>query len=125
MIKKTIILIIAAALLSLNGCVGSSGNTVKSEMLDLYGENSEVTGEYDESLAVECNNGIFVGLENDGVVSHKGVPYAEAPVGSLRWKPPVAAKYRSGVFEAYYFGASPIQTEWPSEVGSYYPQSED
>lgn len=31
----------------------------------------------------------------------------------------------NGVYKVKYFGKSPVQTEWGSEVGSCYPQSED
>ena len=32
-------------------------------MKSLYGENKEITGEYDKDLSVTCNNGIFVGIK--------------------------------------------------------------
>ena len=73
----------------------------KERIADLIGENKIITGEYAKNLSVTCNNGIFVGLQKDNVLSFKGIPYA---------KP---------------FGKSPIQTETPSELGSYYSQSED
>ena len=98
---------------------------IKAKMQALYGENRIIEGAFDETLAVRCGNGTFVGLKNGDVVSYKGIPYAEAPVGELRWKPPVDAMDSNAVREACYFGPSPVQTEWPSEVGSYYPQSED
>ena len=98
---------------------------MKAEILASAGENRTVTGEYDRDLSVKCRNGVFVGQEDDGVLAFKGIPYAEPPVGELRWRPPVDAGERDGVYEAYYFGKSPVQTEWPSEPGSYYPQSED
>ncbi|MBR4727781.1 MAG: carboxylesterase family protein [Clostridia bacterium] len=84
-----------------------------------------IDGSYDAASAVRCSNGTFVGRREGDVRAFKGIPYAEAPTGALRWKPPVDAKDGDTVREAYYFGPSPIQTEWPSEVGSYYPQSED
>ncbi len=109
----------------LAGCGSDAEKNVKKEMLALYGENQEIDGEYDPSLAASCNNGIYVGRKEEDVISYKGVPYAESPTGNLRWRDPVPAKDREGVYEAYYYGPTPIQTEWPSEHGSYYPKSED
>src|SRR5690349_19287798 len=43
-------------------------------------------------------------LEKGGAV-FKGVPFAQAPVGDLRWREPVAVKDWSGVREASSFGA--------------------
>ena len=43
--------------------------------------NSEVTGGYDETHAVKCVNGTFVGTEENGVASWLGIPYAKPPVG--------------------------------------------
>ena len=94
-------------------------------MRSKYGVNKEITGEYDKSLAIRCSNGTFVGEEDDGVIAFKGVPFAKQPVGGLRWKEPVDAPDSDEVYEAKYFGHTPIQSEWPSEVASYYPQGED
>ena len=102
-----------------------TGQDPERRMLSLYGVNREITGACEERLAAACRNGTFVGKEKDGVLCFKGIPYAEPPVGALRWKRPVPARSRKGVYEAYYYGHSPIQTKWPSETGSYYPQSED
>lgn len=123
--KRCLLAILLIGSLLLPGCGTGSDNAAKNQMLDLYGENRRIEGDYDASLAVACSNGVFVGLDENGVASYKGIPYAEAPVGALRWKDPVPAKDSTEVYQAYYFGPSPIQTEWPSEPGSYYPQSED
>jgi para-nitrobenzyl esterase len=40
-------------------------------------------------LAVDTASGPVEGLEDDGVFSYRGVPYAAPPLGDLRWKPPV------------------------------------
>ena len=90
-----------------------------------YGVNSPVEGEYDESLAAHCKNGTFIGGRAGNVLVYKGIPFAKPPVGNLRWKAPQPVDDCDGVFEAYYNGKSPIQTEWPSEQASYYPQGED
>jgi para-nitrobenzyl esterase len=100
-------------------------NADKERVRKLYGENKEITGEYDINLSVTCNNGVYVGLKKDDILSFKGIPYAQPPIGNLRWKNPKIAEDSNKVYEAYYFGKSCIQTEWPSELASYYPISED
>ncbi len=66
--------------------------------------NSEITGEYDETLAVKCVNGTFVGTEENGVASWLGIPYAKPPVGGRRFKAPEYVDAGEGVFEARYYG---------------------
>lgn len=97
----------------------------KERIQAMYGVNEKISGTYNEKHAVRCTNGIFVGRESGQTLAFKGIPYACPPVGERRWKRPAEAKDGTGVYEAYYFGHAPIQTEWISEVGSYYPQSED
>ena len=90
-----------------------------------YGENHIITEEYDPALAAKCRNGVFVGRQKDEVLAFRGIPFAKPPVGELRWKAPVAPDDSDTVFEAYYNGKTPIQSEWPTEQASYYPQGED
>ncbi len=123
--KRVWIIALLICVLLLSGCGAGDYEAAKAQIRNLYGENEIITGDYDDSLAAVCNNGVFVGLNESGVISYKGIPYAEPPVGNLRWKNPVPAKDSETVYQAYYYGYSPVQTEWPSEEGSYYPQSED
>ena len=90
-----------------------------------YGENKIITGEYDHSLAVKCENGTFVGIDYGDVIAYKGIPFAKAPINELRWKPPVYVDKEDVVKQAYYFGKAAIQEPWFSELSSCYPQSED
>ena len=98
----------------------------RAKMLELYGENKEITGEYDESLAAKTVSGTYVGKNvSDEVVSWKGIPYARQPVGELRWKAPQSPDASDKVYEAYYFGHSSLQAEGYDEPASLYPQGED
>ena len=66
--------------------------------------NSEITGDYDKSLAVKCVNGTFVGTEEHGVASWLGIPFAKPPVGERRFKAPEYVDANDGVYEAKYYG---------------------
>merc|ERR1711990_123096 len=40
---------------------------------------------------IQMENGFsFMGTESQGVVTFKSIPYAQPPVGDLRWKSPVS-----------------------------------
>ncbi|WP_144109786.1 carboxylesterase/lipase family protein [Paraburkholderia sp. BCC1886] len=75
---------------------------------------------------VTISSGSLVGNAADasGIVSFKGIPYAAAPVGSLRWKEPQPVQKWSGARDATTFGAKcwaaaafggPISTDGVSE----------
>ena len=98
-----------------------SGHRVRAS----YGVNRVIEGDYDPSLAVRCHNGTFVGKRDGDIDVFRGIPFAKPPVGELRWKRPEPVDTDDRVFEAYFNGKSPIQTEWPTEQASYYPQGED
>ena len=97
----------------------------KKRVRDTYGVNRLVEGDYDQSLSAKCENGVFVGQKSDNICVFRGIPFAEQPLGELRWKAPQPVKSSEAVWQAYYNGKSPIQTEWPSEQASYYRQGED
>ena len=93
--------------------------------MESYHPNRPITGEFDRDCAVKCLNGTFVGKDNEGVVAFRGIPFAQPPVGKLRWKDPVPVERSDGVFEAFYNAPSAIQTKLESERASFYHQSED
>jgi len=77
---------------------------------------------------VKVHDGAVSGVADRGVRVFKGIPYAAAPVGPLRWKPPQPAAPWSGVRDGSVFGAECPQA--PYSQGSVYirptqKQSED
>jgi para-nitrobenzyl esterase len=77
---------------------------------------------------VEVAGGRVRGREREGVWAYSGLPYAQAPVGPLRWRPPQPPEPWSGVRDAVEFG--PIAPQSPPVAGAGVPgdpveQSED
>ncbi|TSJ35991.1 carboxylesterase family protein [Mucilaginibacter corticis] len=62
------------------------------------------------SQEAKTANGILQGVtEASGIVSYKGVPFAQAPVGNLRWKEPRAPLNWKGIRKADHFGPQAMQ----------------
>ncbi len=60
---------------------------------------------------VVLGNVFYDGDTQQGISSFLGIPYAKAPVGDLRWKPPVPAQPLPGAHKAVNFGAACIQSD--------------
>jgi para-nitrobenzyl esterase len=59
---------------------------------------------------VKTANGIVQGVvETSGIHSFKGLPFAQPPVGDLRWKEPQPPKNWNGVLKADHFGPQAMQ----------------
>ncbi len=58
---------------------------------------------------VKVKEGVLEGVDLSGVKIFKGIPYAQPPVGKLRWKAPQPAVEWAGVRSAIDFGPNPIQ----------------
>ena len=58
---------------------------------------------------VKVKQGKVHGIVEKGLGTFKAIPFAEAPVGDLRWKAPVPKKKWSGVFDATEFSGMPPQ----------------
>ena len=74
---------------------------------------------------VRTESGPVHGATDNGVTAFKGLPYAAAPVGSLRWHVPMPAVRWSSVRDATRFGADCLQNALPGMTGSGQPASED
>jgi para-nitrobenzyl esterase len=85
-------------LLVKTGCTSvssaSSGNAVSSSQ---------------ETALVTTNKGPVQGLKTDGIYTYKGIPYAKAPVGDLRFAPPQDKEPWTEVLDCTRYG--PIVTQ--------------
>lgn len=62
-----------------------------------------------EAPRVKVAQGTLEGVDESGVYTFKGIPFAQPPVGDLRWKAPQPPKSWQGVREAKKFGPRPMQ----------------
>ena len=74
-----------------------------------------------EDLVLQVDGGKIRGVTvEDGITVYKGVPYAAAPVGELRWKAPQPPTPWEGVRECDEFGAPAVQAA--HTPGGYTPE---
>ena len=78
-------------------------------------------------LKIKTRYGIFNGfLDEQGVKTWLGIPYAQSPVGNLRWQAPQPLQLSDKTFDAKNFSAAAVQVVDPTEnANSYKNQSED
>ena len=72
---------------------------------------------------VKTENGLVQGKVEDGLRIYRGIPYATAPVGELRWKPPQPIQDWKGILPGDKFGPASIQNN--PAVANLAPPSED
>jgi para-nitrobenzyl esterase len=58
---------------------------------------------------IKTENGSVQGFKSGDISIFKGIPFAEPPVGDLRWKAPQPVKNRTGILKCDKFSASPMQ----------------
>jgi para-nitrobenzyl esterase len=63
----------------------------------------------DAPPVVNAPAGKLRGASAGKVQVFKGIPYAQPPVGALRWKPPLPAAKWQGTLDATQYGAACIQ----------------
>jgi len=63
-----------------------------------------------QAMPVKVDGGRMEGQGADGLTVYKGVPFAEPPVGELRWRAPRPVKAWSGVRQATTFAPACMQT---------------
>ncbi len=73
---------------------------------------STVSGQSDDkntAPVVKIANGTLEGTNESGIRTFKGIPFAQPPVGELRWKEPQPVKNWQGVWKADKFGPRAMQ----------------
>jgi para-nitrobenzyl esterase len=75
------------------------------------------------TTTVEVTGGTIEGVEQDGILSYKGIPFAAPPVGDLRWKTPAPVHPWTGVKKADAFGPACMQAA--NSMGNTAPVCED
>ncbi len=76
-------------------------------------------------LRTTCEQGEIEGELHNGYALYKAIPYAEKPVGDLRWHAPVRKAPWTGVYKAEKWGDRPMQSNDPNQGGNALPMSED
>lgn len=76
-------------------------------------------------LRTTVAQGEIEGEALEGSVLYKAIPYAEPPVGNLRWKAPVPKAPWQGIYKAANWGGRPFQTVDPNQNGGEIAMSED
>jgi para-nitrobenzyl esterase len=59
--------------------------------------------------SVKTANGMLQGTQVSGISMFKGIPFAQPPVGDLRWREPQPVKNWEGILKADHFSARPMQ----------------
>jgi para-nitrobenzyl esterase len=80
--------------------------------------------ELNNEIRVEAGAVRGVPRDEHGVLAFKGIPYAAAPVGNLRWRAPQPAPAWSDVRDATQYGKR-FLSAWPQDATPGPPRSED
>ena len=76
-----------------------------------------------EQRSTGTEGGTVGGTAEGDLICFKGIPYAQPPVGALRWRAPRPVKPWAGVRDASKFGPDPVQV--PTPGAAPWPTSED
>lgn len=78
--------------------------------LGLSAAKAQGASKNNDGLVVTVLNGQLQGsIDSSSVRSFKGIPFAQPPVGNLRWKEPQPPQNWNGIRPAYHFGPQPMQ----------------
>ncbi|MHA2281227.1 MAG: carboxylesterase/lipase family protein [Promethearchaeota archaeon] len=81
----------------------------------------------EKSKIIETKTGKIQGYKENGLEIFKGIPFAEPPIGNLRFSPPVKKQSWDGILKAKEYGPCSFQghSELEQYLGKLEPESED
>jgi para-nitrobenzyl esterase len=85
--------------------------TLKVLLLLVVGVLFSSSGEQSLPAVIKTNSGVVEGTIENGIRAFKGIPFADPPVGNLRWKAPQPVKPWDGVLKADKFAPGSIQNQ--------------
>lgn len=72
--------------------------------------------ETDKDIVVKSQSGNYLGIEATDLYLFKGIPYAEPPVGDLRWRAPRDVEYLDAIIDATEFKNECVQPKDNSSI---------
>ena len=110
---KILIAVAALSAVAFLGAWFALGSFMFQFFASPFGGGDTDISNWEKTEAHSTRMGKVIGLSHDKGLAFLGLRYAKAPVGDLRFKPPVPAEPWDGVFEATRFPAVPMQPDAP------------